>query len=75
MAEGTIKTIKKSLSFEKSGETLSIEIGLENVSPNVGVDTIISFLDTLYENAKEDLSISGIRGITVDLAKEAIGGK
>ncbi len=53
MAEKTIKTIKKSLSFEKSGETLSVEIGLENISPNVGTDTIISFLDTLFERAKE----------------------
>ncbi len=55
MAEKTIKTIKKSLSFGKSGETLSVEIGLENVSPNVGTDTIISFLDTLYECVKENL--------------------
>ncbi len=55
MAEKTIKTIKKSLSFEKSGETLSVEISLENVSPNVGMDTIISFLDTLYERTKKDL--------------------
>ncbi|MCI8789103.1 MAG: hypothetical protein HFH92_08350 [Lachnospiraceae bacterium] len=55
MAEKTIKTIKKSLSFEKSGETLSVEISLENVSPNVGMETIISFLDTLYGRTKKDL--------------------
>ena len=55
MSEKTIKTIKKSLDFEKSGETLSVEIELENVSPNVGTYTIISFLDALYERAKESL--------------------
>ncbi len=56
--ERTTKTIKKSLSFEKSGETFSIEISLENVSPNVKADTIISFLDTIYEHAKENLKFN-----------------
>lgn len=53
--EKTTKTIKKSLYFEKNGETLSVEIVLENVSPNVKADTIISFLDMLYGRAKEEL--------------------
>lgn len=51
--EKTTKTIKKSLCFEDGGETLSVEISLENVSPNVKVDTIFTFLDTLFERAKE----------------------
>ena len=46
MGEKTAKTIKKSLCFEKSGEKLSVEISM---------DTIISFLDTLFEHAKEDI--------------------
>lgn len=53
MEERTIKTIRKTLCFEKRGETLSIEIYLENVSPHVKSDTIIPFLDTLFERAKE----------------------
>lgn len=54
--EKTTKTIKKSLYFEESGETLSVEISLENVSPCVKTDTIIAFLNTLFENAKEAIS-------------------
>lgn len=51
--EKTSKSIKKSLSFEKSGETFSIEICLENVSQDK--NTIISFLDTLYERIKKEI--------------------
>lgn len=51
--EKTTKAIKKSLCFEKSGETLSVEITLENVSPDIRTDTIIPFLNTLFERAKE----------------------
>ena len=53
MNEMTTRTIKKSLCFEKSGETLSVEICLENVSPGINMDAIIPFLNTLFANAKE----------------------
>jgi hypothetical protein len=53
--EKTTKAIKKTLCFEKSGETLSLEISLENVSPNISMDTIIHFLNTLFENAKKEI--------------------
>lgn len=56
--EKSTRTIKKSLNFEKSRETFSVEISLENVSPNVEVDTILAFLDTLYEHAKENLKFN-----------------
>ena len=52
MKEKTTKTIKKSLSFEKSGETFSVEICLENVSPDMKGDAIVSFLDELFKYAK-----------------------
>jgi len=54
MEEKTTKSIRKSLNFE-SGETLSVEISLENVSPNKNMDSIILFLNTLFENAKEKI--------------------
>lgn len=53
MVEKTSKSIKKSLNFEKSGETFSIEVYLENVSQDK--NTIISFLDTLYERIKKEI--------------------
>ncbi len=53
--EKTTRTVKKSLSFEESGETFSVEISLENVSPNVKTDTIVAFLNTLFANAKESI--------------------
>ncbi len=56
MTEKTMKSIKKSLCFENSGETLSVEISLENVSPNISMDTIIPFLNTLFEHIKENLN-------------------
>ena len=56
MKEKSRKTIEKALSVEESGETLSIKICLENVSPNVKVDTITSFLDILFEKGKEELN-------------------
>lgn len=57
MTEKTTKTIKKFLCFEESGETFSVEIHLENVSSNVSIDTIISFLNILFEHAKEELNL------------------
>ena len=41
MNEMTTRTIKKSLCFEKSGETLSVEICLENVSPGISTRPFI----------------------------------
>lgn len=55
--ERTCKSIKKSLVFEKSGETLSIEIYLENVSPSTTNETLESFLNVLYEKAKQEFKI------------------
>lgn len=56
MEERSRKTIEKSISFEKSGETISIKICLENVSPNVSAETITSFLDALFEKSKKELN-------------------
>lgn len=56
MEEKTSKSIKKTLSFEKSGETFSLEIQLENVSPNTWNGSIESLLDILYAEAKKSIS-------------------
>jgi chromatin segregation and condensation protein Rec8/ScpA/Scc1 (kleisin family) len=53
--EITTQKLKKSLHFEKSGETLSIEITIENVSPQLKKETIVGFLDVLYQKAKAGL--------------------
>lgn len=53
--EKTTRTVKESIGFEKSGESFSVEIALENVSPTISSDTIIQFLDTLFEKAKENI--------------------
>lgn len=53
MAEGEIRKVRKILEFERSGETLEVEIVLKNVSPVVEKKTIFSILDTLYEFAQE----------------------
>lgn len=53
MTEGEVRKVKKVLEFERSGETLSVEIEMKNVSPAVEQDTISSMLDTLYENTKK----------------------
>ena len=55
MEETTTRTIKNTLCFGEGGETLSVEISLENVSPSVKVNTIITFLNTLFECAKETI--------------------
>lgn len=52
--EGTCKSIKKFLRFN-SGETLSIELHIKNVSPQISKDTIIPMFDALFEMAKEDI--------------------
>ncbi len=53
MKEKLFKSVTKSLEFEKSGETLSVTIGLENVSPNVSKESISNLLDGIYQTAKE----------------------
>lgn len=55
MTESTVKIVKKTLQFEESGETFSIEICLKNLSPSTKRDTIIPFLDTLFERTKSDI--------------------
>lgn len=58
MEERTTKKIKKELHFEKSGETYSVEICLENVSPQISTDTSLSFLNELFEHIKKELSVN-----------------
>lgn len=53
MEEKTCKSIKKTLSFEKSGETFSVEVSLENISPLVQKESLLDFLDLLYQSAKK----------------------
>lgn len=55
MEERTCRSIKKILSFEKSGETLSVQVILENVPPSTKMDTISPFLETLFQKAIYDL--------------------
>lgn len=56
MGEKTSRSIKKTLSFEKSGEVFSIEVTLENISPELKCDTVLAFLDTLFECIKSDIN-------------------
>ena len=60
MEERTLKTIKKTVVFEKSGETLSIEIGMENVSPRENREAVLGVIDTLYHEAKREVLTGGI---------------
>lgn len=53
MEEKTCKGIQKSLTFDKSGETLSVEIHLKNVSPELKKENLSDFLDTLYQSAND----------------------
>ena len=50
--ERTCKGIKKFLRFN-SGEIFSIELYIENISPQTSKDTIMPILDTLFESTKE----------------------
>lgn len=54
MLEKTSKSIKKSLNFEESGETLAIEISVENVSP-ICKKKLKNFFDTLYKDALAEI--------------------
>lgn len=55
MKEKTSKSVKKTLAFEESGETFSIEIRLENVSPKTSKETILSMLDIMFQTIKETI--------------------
>lgn len=57
MNEKTCKKIKKTLEFENSEEIFSLEIALENISPELDKKTIMSFLDTIYERLKDEIKI------------------
>lgn len=48
------KTVRRALHFEESGETLSVEICLENVSPNYK-KCLKGYLDTLYKDVLEEI--------------------
>lgn len=54
----TCKSLKKTLNFEKSGEAFSIEIILENVSPQVDFDTICVYLKTIFEQILRELNFN-----------------
>ena len=55
MEEGTCRKIKKSLHFEKGGETFSVEIGLENVSPDISNRSLRNHLSLLYEDVLAEI--------------------
>lgn len=55
MFEKTQKSIKKNLEFEESGERFSVEIQLENISPSTRKETVISFLNTLFERTIKEI--------------------
>ena len=57
MQETTCKSIRKTLEFEESGEKLSVTVGLENISSKTKKETIVPFLDTLFEKVKEEINI------------------
>lgn len=55
MKEETSKSIKKTLSFEESGEIFSVKITLKNISPTTHYSTITPFLNTLFDRAKDEI--------------------
>lgn len=56
--ERTCISIEKSLNFEKSGETFSVKICLENISPELKEDSISPYLETLFLKAIKDLKLN-----------------
>lgn len=50
MQETICRKLKKTLNYEKSGETLSVEISLENVSPDAKKENIISSLNAIFRS-------------------------
>ena len=59
--EKTSKIVKKSLYFEESGETFSIVITLENVSPKNKTSVVCTFLRTIFERLIEELDLDNSR--------------
>ena len=55
MIEKTQKSMKKTLEFEKNGETLSIEVSMVNVSPQSEKKAIKKYLNQLYEDVINSL--------------------
>ncbi len=49
MEEQTKKVVKKFIEFKKSGEILSVEVCLDNISPQVRKKDISDVLDELYK--------------------------
>ena len=52
MDEKTMKSIKRTLEFEKSGEKISIEISIETPSP-LSETATLNALDALYQSIRE----------------------
>lgn len=46
--------VEQSIKFEKNGEILSVSITVENISPKINRETIVSQLDVLYKNLIND---------------------
>lgn len=55
MQEKICKKIKKDIFFEKSGETFSVEISLENISSDFQKQKLTDCLDTLYKDVLKEL--------------------
>lgn len=60
ITEKTRQVMQKSLYFEEKGETLSIEITLDNISPQIDAGTICSFLKTMFERMLKELDLKHI---------------
>lgn len=54
MQENNRKELRRWIVFEGSGEMISVEIVLENISPRVEKTTLVNLLDQLYEEIKEE---------------------
>lgn len=61
ITEKTRQVMQKSLCFEEKGETLSIEITLDNISPQIDAGTICSFLKTMFERMLKELDLNDSR--------------
>lgn len=56
MEESKIKrTISKSIFFEKGGETISMLVTVESVSPDVDRNAVVGELDILYADVKKSI--------------------